>query len=99
MQDQLPLCDNETDQKEKKDESEVLVSIYDELYEQMEQILKKEQIFRNYDLRLNDLASHLGTNRTYVSMLINNKENSIFCDYINSHRIKYVKQLLSSQYS
>lgn len=62
----------------------------------MEHLLKKEQIFRNSDLKLNDLASLLGTNRTYVSRLINNKENSNFCDYINSHRIKYAKQLLSS---
>lgn len=99
IQDQLPLCNNETDQEENKDESEVLGSLYDDLYERMEHLLKEEQIFRNSDLRLNDLASHLGTNRTYVSRLINNKENSNFCDYINSHRIKYAKQLLSSQES
>ena len=96
IQDQLPLCDNEPYQEENKDESEVLYSLYDELHERMEHLLKEEQIFRNSDLRLNDLASHLGTNRTYVSRLINNKENSNFCDYINSHRIKYAKQLLSS---
>lgn len=99
IQDQLPLCNNETDQEENKDESEVLGSLYDDLYERMEHLLKEEQIFRNSDLRLNDLASHLGTNRTYVSRLIKNKENSNFCDYINSHRIKYAKQLLSSQES
>ena len=99
IQDQLPLCNNETDQEENKDESEVLGSLYDDLYKRMEHLLKEEQIFRNSDLRLNDLASHLGTNRTYVSRLINNKENSNFCDYINSHRIKYAKQLLSSQES
>lgn len=99
IQDQLPLCDNEPYQEENKDESEVLDSLYDELHERMEHLLKEEQIFRNSDLRLNDLASHLGTNRTYVSRLINNKENSNFCDYINSHRIKYAKQLLSSQKS
>ena len=107
IQDQLPLCDNEPNLEEEKDDStytiekqkhdsELLGSLYDELYEQMEHLLKKKQIFRNSDLKLNDLASLLGTNRTYVSRLINNKENSNFCDYINSHRIKYAKQLLSS---
>lgn len=78
-------------------ECELLGSFYDELYEQMEHLLKKEQVFRNSDLRLNELASMLGTNRTYVSRLINNKENSNFCDYINKHRIRYAKQLLASE--
>ena len=110
MQDQIPHCDNEphleeekddcTDTIEKqKDDSELLGSLYDELYERMDYLLKEEQIFRNSDLRLNDLASLLGTNRTYVSRLINNKEQSNFCDYINNHRVTYAKKLLSSQES
>lgn len=107
IQDQLPRYDNEphlegekddsTFKIEKqKDDSELLGSLYDELYEQMEHLLKKEQIFRNSDLKLNDLASLLGTNRTYVSRLINNKEQSNFCDYINNHRVTYAKKLLAS---
>lgn len=108
IQDQLPHDDKEphveeekekSKQKEekKKEESELFVSFYDELYERMEYLLKEEQVFRNSDLRLNELASQLGTNRTYVSKLINNKENANFCDYINSFRIEYAKELLSSQ--
>lgn len=69
---------------------------HDELYNKMEYLLKEEQIFRNSDLKLTDLALELGTNRTYVSKLINNRANTNFCNYINGHRIKYAKQLLLS---
>ena len=80
-----------------EDEENVFTdSKYDELYEKMEHLLKIEQIFKEPDLRLHDLAYKLGTNRTYASQLINNKVNSNFCDYINSHRITFAKKVLSS---
>ena len=84
-------------EKEFKYSNELLGVHFDELYEQMEQLLKEKQIFRNSDLRLNELAAMLGTNRTYVSRLINSKENTNFCDYINKHRINYAKKLLASE--
>lgn len=74
----------------------VLDSRYDELFERMENLLNQKEIFKDPDLRLNDLAFMLGTNRTYVSQLINNKTNSNFCEYINVHRIAYAKNILSS---
>lgn len=74
-----------------------LGSNYDELYVNMTRLLKKEQVFKDTDLRLNDLAMMLGSNRTYVSRLINHRTNSNFSDYINSYRIVYAKKLLSSQ--
>ena len=87
-------------QEEEEEDNQVEISIlnnkYDELYIKMEYLLKNKQIFRNPDLRLNDLALKLGTNRTYVSQLINNKTNSSFNDYINSYRVEFVKNLLSS---
>lgn len=71
--------------------------VLDELYNKMEHLLKDEQIYRDPTLRLNDLAIKLGSNRTYVSKLINLKTNSNFSDYINTYRITYAKEILSSQ--
>lgn len=85
----------EEEKEEEEDKEELLGSKYDELYMRMEYLLNEEQIFRDADLRLNDLASMLGTNRTYISRLINNKANTNFCDYINAHRITYAKKLFS----
>ena len=96
VEDQLLPNDLKYQEEEEEDEDvkdELLGSKYDELYLRMERLLNEEQIFRDADLRLNDLASKLGTNRTYISRLINNKANTNFCDYINSHRITYAKKL------
>lgn len=97
--DQLQHVDEETQEHEelKQEENILKGDKYDELYLQMDYLLNEEQIFRDADLRLNDLASKLGTNRTYISRLINNKANTNFCDYINSHRISYAKKLFLLQ--
>lgn len=71
--------------------------ILDEIFDNMEHLLKKEQIYRKPKLRLNDLAVILGTNRTYISQLIRIKTDSNFSDYINSYRITYAKEKLSSK--
>ncbi len=94
------LCqkqDEECDEQMENAEDGVLLgSIYDELYVRMEYLLSDEQIFRDPDLNLDDLTSKLGTNRTYVSRLINNKTQYNFRDYINSYRIRFVKEMLAS---
>lgn len=71
--------------------------ILDEIFDNMEHLLKKEQIYRNPKLRLNDLAVILGTNRTYISQSIRIKTDSNFSDYINSYRITHAKEILSSK--
>lgn len=69
---------------------------YDELYYKMEHLLNKELLFKETDLSLKDLATKLGTNRTYVSRIINEKANTNFSDYINTYRIVHAKELLSA---
>lgn len=71
--------------------------LLDEIFDNMEHLLKNEQIFRNPELRINDLAVILGSNRTYISQLIKLKTQSNFSDYINSYRIIYAKEKLSSK--
>lgn len=72
-------------------------TLSDNLFNRMEHLLKNDHIYRDPTLRLNDLAMLLGSNRTYVSQLINQKTNSNFSEYINSYRIEYAKEILSSE--
>ena len=95
--DEEPLEEENEEEFVDEDERIVLGSKYEELYVRMEYLLNNEQIFKNSDLRLDDLASKMGSNRTYVSRLINNKTDYNFCEYINSHRIAHAKKLLSSE--
>lgn len=68
---------------------------YDQLFEKMEQMMQEDMLYLNPELRLNELASLLGTNRTYVSRLIHNRRNLNFCDYVNDYRIHHAKKLLT----
>ena len=69
---------------------------YDQLYSSLELLMQQEKIYLNPELRLNELASMLGTNRSYVSRLIHNRHNLNFCDYVNDYRIEHAKNLLTS---
>lgn len=70
---------------------------YDLLYAKMELMMQQEKLYLNPELRLNELAFQLGTNRTYVSRLIRNRRNLNFCDYVNDFRIEHAKKLLSEK--
>ncbi|MDD2512132.1 MAG: AraC family transcriptional regulator [Proteiniphilum sp.] len=69
---------------------------YDQLHTRMERLMQEEKLYLNPELRLNELAQLLGSNRTYVSRLIHNRQNLNFCDYVNDYRIEHAKKLLAA---
>lgn len=71
---------------------------YDQLHRKLEQLMQQEKLYLNPELRLNELANILGTNRTYVSRLIHNRRNLNFCDYVNEYRIEHAKKILSASH-
>lgn len=76
---------------------EVLTSIeFDKLYSRLEALFNEKQIFKDPELRLNDVARQLGTNRTYVSKLINTRREMNFSDFVNDYRVHYSEKILSS---
>ena len=66
-----------------------------DLIRKMEELFEKEMIFRNSDLKIWDLCNMLGTNRTYVSRVINRKYGRNFCNHVNYYRVEYAKKLIS----
>lgn len=69
---------------------------YDRLYLKIKEMFEIKQLYKNPDLKMNDIAILLGTNSTYVSKLIHNRTNMSFCDFVNSYRIQHAEDLLSS---
>ncbi len=57
-------------------------------------LLEYEELFRNPTLRITDVAARLGSNRAYISRMINQDLNTSFSDLVNSYRIEYAKKLL-----
>ena len=57
-----------------------------QLASKMDDVMKKEKIFTNPTLSIHDLASQVGTNRSYISTTINSFYNQNFCAYVNQYR-------------
>ncbi|WP_148296672.1 helix-turn-helix domain-containing protein [Phocaeicola paurosaccharolyticus] len=65
------------------------------LSSRLKQLMEEEQLFRQKDLHISDIAIHLGSNRTYVSNCINQELGLSFSDYINQYRIGYAQSKMT----
>lgn len=57
-------------------------------------LMKEQKLYTQADLRISELSKLLGSNRSYVSGIINQQMNTTFADYINSYRIEHAKEML-----
>lgn len=60
----------------------------------MEKLFETDKIYLNKDLTIWEVSRALGTNRTYISIIINHSYHRNFSSYVNSYRIEYAKKLL-----
>ena len=60
---------------------------------QLIKLFEKEQVFKNTDLKITDVASKLHTNRTYISTLINSEYGSSFSSFVNQYRVEEAKRV------
>lgn len=65
-----------------------------DLFSRLEKLMIDEHIYRQCDLSLEKTAKLLGTNRTYLSQVINEYGDS-FTSYVNQFRIKEAIEILS----
>ena len=57
-------------------------------------LFDEQQIYLNPNLKLSDIASVVGSNRTYVSRFFNAEQNSTFFDFVNGYRVRMATSLL-----
>lgn len=65
------------------------------LFGKLERIMREEHAYRSNDISLDKLASMLGTNRTYISRVINRYADKSFWGYVNMYRIAEATEILS----
>lgn len=65
-----------------------------ELIDKIAALMEEEQLFRQQNLKILDVAQRLGTNVTYISSCINNLHGGTFNDFVNRYRVRYVQQWL-----
>lgn len=67
----------------------------EDLLDRLEVLMKKDKVYREKSLTRDRVAAMLGTNRTYLSQVINEKTGMSFIHYINSYRIEEALEVLS----
>ncbi len=58
------------------------------LHRRLQDLMATQQLFRESELSLTDLAERLDTHPNYLSQIVNEKEGKNFYDYINSMRVE-----------
>ena len=67
---------------------------FSNLARQLNELMENKQLYLNPALTVAALSTELGTNRTYVSNLINQFLRTTFSAYVNAYRVKHAKNLL-----
>lgn len=62
-------------------------------------LIENEELFKNPDLRITDLAIRMGSNRAYISRIINNNLQTNFSEMVNKYRIEHAKKMLLLSHS
>lgn len=67
----------------------------EELFEKLESIMEDEKPFKKANLNISMLSTSLNINYTHLSKIIRFKGYQNFNNYLNEHRINYVKTLIN----
>ncbi len=59
-------------------------------------IFEKDKIFLNSNLNIMDVVQLIGTNRSYISGIINKQYNQNFCAFVNSYRMREVEKIFTT---
>lgn len=75
------------------DRREVL-PMYRGMFNRMTDYMEKDRPFTDSDFSLEQMALALGSNRGYVSRMINTCTGLNFCQYVNEYRVRYAVMLI-----
>ena len=87
---------NNNSSKSKYENSNLTEDKSQELWLQLNELVKTKQIYQNPECRIKDLADALDTTVHRVSQSINEQSGVSFSDFINQYRIEAAKELLLS---
>ena len=81
-------------QPQPRQSQDVLETSSDSLMERINQLMDEQKPYLNSDLKLQDMADMLGSNRTYISDSIKSATNQTFTQFVNTYRVNHAKELL-----
>lgn len=80
----IPIPDNSKNKEE-------------ELANKLLAYFQKEKPFLKYDLSLTAVCKEIGTNRSYLSAIINSKFEMNFNRFVNQYRVRYIEEYLEKK--
>lgn len=88
----LPDQSDLSDQSDSSD-SEISESS-DSLMKRIIALMEEQQVYLNQNLKLNDVAVMLGSNRNNISNCINSQRGISFSQYVNNYRVEHAQKLM-----
>jgi len=67
------------------------------LKKSLERLFEAQRPYLQHDLKITDVASSLGTNRTYISRVIHEHYGTNFSGFVNAFRVKEATQLFGQE--
>lgn len=82
-------------EKERQDTASQMEDKNSELFRKLETLMRESKVYREKNLTRERVADLIGSNRTYLSQVVNEKTGMSFIHYINSYRIEEALEILS----
>lgn len=90
-----PTFELETDTAVEMENSQAALSGQKKILTKLLMEFEENKIYLNTNLNIMDVVQVVGTNRTYISLIINQRYDQNFCNFVNSYRIKEMEQVFS----
>ncbi|MDD3077556.1 MAG: hypothetical protein PHH37_00425 [Paludibacter sp.] len=76
--------------------SEITPIVQKRILNKLEEEFIQKRIYLNSQLNIMDVVESVGTNRTYISLIINQKYHQNFCSFVNGFRVEELKKVYLS---
>jgi AraC-like DNA-binding protein len=89
-----PTYELETDSTDWNDELNPLSDSQKMILKKLLKEFEEKKVFLNSQLNILDVVQAVGTNRTYISTIINQQYNQNFCAFVNSYRMEELERVI-----
>lgn len=83
-----------TEEKTKYKKTAISGDLMSKIHRELTQLMQAEQLYKNPELSLDELAGRLAVNSNTLSQVINSVEQRNFYDYINDFRVKEFQRIV-----
>ena len=89
-----PTFDLDVEISEQSNEEKQLSLTQKNILQKLLLEFEQKKIYLNSQLNILDVVQAIGTNRTYISTIINQQYNQNFCAFVNSYRLEELERII-----